>query len=80
MDRNKIEKNNVHFYVARDKDGWLWLYMCKPYRNTNEFYACEDKGGIAISCSLEDFGLNEDDYKNLKWENEPVEVYLNLEN
>ena len=54
--------------------------MCKPYRNTNEFYACEDKGCIAISCYLENFGLNEDDYKNLKWENEPVEVYLNLEN
>ena len=25
------------------------------------------------------FGLNENDYKDLKWEDEPVEVFLNME-
>ena len=25
------------------------------------------------------YGLNENDYANLKWEDEPVEVFLNLE-
>ena len=25
------------------------------------------------------FGLNENDYGNLKWEDEPVEVFLNME-
>ena len=26
-------KNNVHFYVARDENGLLWLYLCKPIRS-----------------------------------------------
>ena len=25
------------------------------------------------------YGLNENDYKDLKWEDEPIEVFLNLE-
>ena len=25
------------------------------------------------------YGLNPDDFKNLKWEDEPIEVFLNLE-
>lgn len=25
------------------------------------------------------FGLNENDYANLKWEDEPVEVFINME-
>ena len=25
------------------------------------------------------FGLNQDDFKDLKWEDEPVEVFLNME-
>ena len=25
------------------------------------------------------FGLNQDDYANLKWEDEPVEVFINIE-
>ena len=28
---------------------------------------------------FKDFGLNPDDFKDLKWEDEPVEVFLNLE-
>lgn len=29
-------KNNVHFYVAKDKDGYLGLYIDEPIR-------CEDE-------------------------------------
>ena len=25
-------QNKVHFYVARDKKGMLWIYSCKPIR------------------------------------------------
>ena len=28
---------------------------------------------------INSLGLNKDDYANLKWEDEPVEVFLNLE-
>ena len=31
-------KNNVHFYVARDKNRNLWLYIGKPFRGDTEFY------------------------------------------
>ena len=65
-------KNNVHFYVARDKNGSLWVYMCKPVRNKAII--------VAPRWRFEYFGLNENDYANLKWEDEPVEVFLNLEN
>lgn len=66
-------KNKVHFYIARDKDGELWLYMGKPFRGDYEFYPASMAG------VFKDFGLNPDDFKNLKWEDEPVEVFLNLE-
>ena len=70
-------KNNVHFYVARDKDRSLWVYMCKPVRDNDEF-----KATIIVSTRwrFEHFGLNQNDYANLKWEDKPVEVFLNLEN
>ena len=68
-------KNNVHFYVARDKNGTLWLYMGKPYRDEDEF-----KGFMCIhSNCFEDFNLDKNYYANLKWEDEPVEVFINME-
>lgn len=73
--KEKKPKNNVHFYVARDKDGTLWLYMGRPYRGKHEF-----EGVICLNGNY--FGncnLNRDDYSNLKWEDEPVEVFINLE-
>ena len=30
--------NRVHFYVARDKNGELWLYIGKPIRGKRIFY------------------------------------------
>ena len=73
-------RNNVHFYVARDKKGTLWLYMGKPVRCDAVFYGDPDK--LSFSLTYHNFkylGLNENDYTNLKWEDEPVEVFLNLE-
>lgn len=72
-------KNNVHFYVARDKSGELFLYLKKPVRTSNTFIAY--RGGIFIEVTenFSIYGLNPDDFKNLKWEDEPVEVFLNLE-
>ena len=73
-------KNKVHFYVARDKDGKLWLYMGKPVRCNDAFIADLSKGNTLTHINFRCFGLNESDYLNLKWEDEPIEVFLNLEN
>lgn len=76
---SKNLRNNVHFYVARDMSGSLWLYMGKPIR-FEKFFA-RGRGEILLSSdSFQKFGLNVHDFDNLKWEEEPVEVFLNLEN
>lgn len=72
-------KNNVHFYVARDENKTLWLFLGKPIRDYN-CYITEICGSvISNSYNFKHFGLNTDDYKDLKWEDEPVEVFLNME-
>ena len=73
-------KNKVHFYVVRDKNGKLWLYMGKPIRCDDAFIADLSKGNTLTNINFRCFGLNENDYANLKFEDEPVEVFLNLEN
>lgn len=78
--RRTEPKNKVHFYVARDSDGELWLYMCKPIRLKDEFCLHRKIGKTIISSEgFSNYGLNIDDYANLMWEDEPVEVFLNLE-
>ena len=73
-------KNKVHFYVARDKDGTLYLYIGKPTRENNMFLASVHEGVAILGCNsdLEWYGLNESDYDYLSWEDEPVEVFLNM--
>ena len=71
--------NIVHFYVARDMDGWLYLYLGKPLRGDGEFYGNKDANAFTLTSDFRRFGLNKNDYKNLKWEDEPVEVFVNME-
>ena len=71
--------NNVHFYVARDSYGTLFLYMGKPIRATREFLSRDYCRLINSSRHFSKYGLNEDDYAYLKWEDEPVEVFLNMD-
>ena len=71
--------NRVHFYVARDKDCSLWIYIGKPTRGSRMFYQnyrCRILGKLTYLYML---GLDENDYANLKWEDGPVEVFLNIE-
>ena len=73
-------KNRAHFYVARDKDGGLYLYLGKPFRGSSDFYGNPDKGSSLLThFNFEYFGLNENDYENLKWEDEPLEVFVTME-
>lgn len=37
--KEKKPKNNIHFYVARDKNGMLWLYLGKPIRRDSIFFS-----------------------------------------
>ena len=78
MGKEKEPRNKVHFYVARDKNGELWLYLSKPIRMKEEFVSCSH--GKALTNHFSKYSLNENDYANLKWEDEPVEVFLNTEN
>ena len=72
--------NKVHFYVARDKNGELWLYMGKPLRYDEQFLNdLEMYHHVLDNYSCKSFGLKEKDYANLKWEDEPVEVIINTE-
>lgn len=79
--KDNKSRNKVHFYVARDKDYKLWLYLGKPIRYEDQeiFISKKYDCGISYSCSFKYLGLNEADYKDLKWEDEPIEVFLNLE-
>ena len=73
--------NKVHFYVARDKDGTLRLYMGRPIRRDSAFVSCWKEGGkcIGLDSDLGMYGLNENDYKDLKWEDEPLELFVTME-
>lgn len=72
-------KNKVHFYVARDKSGNLWIYLGKPIRGANMFQGNCDNSFILTKNNLKSIGLNEKDYAELKWEDEPVEVFITLQ-
>lgn len=75
------KRNRVHFYVARDKDGFIYLYIGKPKRRYGWFAGSYRERSVAI-IDENDFkmvGLNSDDFKDLKWEDEPVEVFVNME-
>lgn len=81
LKRDSKPINKIHFYVARDKNGDLWLYFGKPIRVDDEFISRYSEGTFVIACNdcLKRFGLNPIEYDYLKWEDEPVEVFLNLE-
>lgn len=77
---DKKPKNKVRFYVARDRsNNTLYIYLSKPRRDISKFYPSTNGSIIAIQDYFYKFGLNEKDFDNLKFEDEPVEVFLNLE-
>ena len=77
---NDVQKqtNNVHFYVAREKSGALWLYMGKPIRTSVGFLSSHYCRFLGIGLEFSQYGLNMHDFDNLKWEDEPVEVFINF--
>ena len=77
--KDKKPKNNVHFYVARDKNGELFLHMGKPFRGIERFHEYQNGCIITGDNNFYNFDLNKNDFDNLKWEDKPVEVFLNLD-
>ena len=74
------KRNRVHFYVARDMNGAIYLYLGKPKRGKFSFITYGVASNfIADEYYFKDAGLNPDDFKDIKWEDEPVEVFLNIE-
>lgn len=74
------KRNRVHFYVARDMNGAIYLYLGKPKRSKFSFITYGVASNfIADEYYFKDAGLNPDDFKDLKWEDEPLEVFLNME-
>lgn len=72
-------KNNVHFYVARDKDGGkICLYLGKPRRYYGYFIPRMNGIFVGSKPRFHEFGLNPTDFKDLKWEDDPVEVFIKM--
>ena len=79
MGKDDEPRNKVHFYVARDNNGELFLYMGKPFRGIDRFHSYKNGCIVTSDNYFFNFGLNKDDYSNLKWEDKPVEVFVNME-
>ena len=78
MGKVQEQMNNVHFYVARDQDGKLFLYMGKPIRKVGIFASSSFGHFICQEKYFSKYCLNARDFDNLKWEDEPVEVFITL--
>ena len=79
MGKDDEPRNKVHFYVARDKNSELLLYISKPFRGIDRFHPHKNGCIVTSDNYFFNFGLNKDDYSNLKWEDKPVEVFVNTE-
>ena len=84
MGKDKEPRNKVRFFVTKDPEYYyrsrpvLWIGL--PRRGEHAW--CQDKMSRPLAIneeSFKNFGLNMDDYKNLRWEDEPVKVFINLE-
>lgn len=74
-----IRASRAHFYVARDKyNKLLYLYLGQPIKGIDRFHACYNGCIVACADHLSDFGLNPKAFENLKFEDEPIEVFLDL--
>lgn len=57
-------------WIARDKDGGIFLYGQKPERLGDQFRAPFDSSYCCVGLS--------DDFPSLKWEDEPRECYIEI--
>lgn len=89
----KALRNKVHFYIVRDEYNELYLFLGKPIRKNNiigkgiwtnatsdvVLLATNGLGTLPPFSLLSDYNVDENDFKDLKWEDEPVEVIINMD-
>ena len=74
-----IRTSQAHFYMARDKyNKDLYLYLGKPIKGIDRFHTCNNGCIVARADYLSNFGLDPKDFENLNFEDEPIEVFLDL--
>lgn len=64
-------------WVARNKNGSLYIYQCMPKRTDNEWHQTalyENSDGVIEE--LDNVRLNKNLFPNLKWEDPPINVEL----
>lgn len=70
-DENPIGNINKKWYVARDKNGDLYLYSGKPIKYIEEGSWDEELGALMY--------IENDEFPNVKWEDEePTEVEFTI--
>ena len=70
--------NKAHFYIVRDFDNVLLLYLGYPYKSSSGFYTINKGCFVTRQEHFYKLGLDVNDYANLKWEDEPIEVFVNM--
>lgn len=71
MAKDKEPKNNVHFYIARDQDGRLYLYKGKPYKESQWQWCANDLSSTSY------IHLEDELFQEVKLEDEePTKVKL----
>ena len=83
MGKDDEPRNKVRFFVAREQDNNydnLWLYIGYPKREEDSWKDVECKAlRILPSHAFHKYDIDPDNFKDLKWEDEPVEVFVNME-
>ena len=76
-DKNPIENTNKKWYVARDKNGDLYLYLGKPIKSIKE-EGWHAQSGKPVYFENDEFPIC-NLFRNVKWEDEePTEVEFTI--
>ncbi len=67
---NTLQIGTKSLWIARDKDGELYLYYSKPERGESEWYATNENGEV--------FDIPSEYFSTITWEDEPREIVLGI--
>lgn len=72
--------NKVHFYITRDGIGTIELWLGVPCKTEKYYFSYRSATKLlGQGNSIREYGLKLSDYDNLTFDDEPIEVFLNLE-
>lgn len=64
-------------WIARDRDGSLWLYEDKPVRG-KDTWECNENSPIKYS-EIEELNCDFRPFSEVTWENSPLELIIKTE-